>query len=170
MYIRVISDLKRWKSIVNGNSELLLADCFSDIKTTHNTLSLWKVEDSSSQEDLENFTVVATLGRTSIDKVSYVCIEENEIEKHNLELKNDNPMCQYLNNEKSDFIKHHFDIINIDCDKYKTIAHLIRTKVNNDELKILTKNSVISAATRLLNNNILIKDNLSENVRNKITS
>ena len=81
MYIRVISELKRWKSVVNNNPNLIPADCFADIKTTQNTLSLWQIEDSSKQDSLEDFIVVATLGRASIDKVSFIFIKDEELQE-----------------------------------------------------------------------------------------
>lgn len=170
MYIRVISELKRWECVVNNNPDLLPADCFFDIKTTNNALSLWQVEDSPAQDSLEDFTVVATLGRKSIDKVSYICITDEELKSQGLEILNDHPNCKYLNNEQSDFIKHHFDIINIDFEQYKKIAIIIQSKIKNGELKILTKSTVVNAAGRLLKNNILIKENISENIINKIDS
>lgn len=170
MYIRVIADLKRWKTIVNNNPVLLPADCFFDIKTANNTLSLWQVQDSPAQEELEDFTVISTLGRESIDKVSYICISDQELQSQGLEIRNDNPNCKYLNNDKTDFINHHFDIINIDCYQYQKIADLIRSKINKDELKILTKSSVLASAIRLFKNEILIKENLKDNIINKIES
>ena len=88
MYIRVISDLKRWESIVNDDPELLPADCFADLKTTKNTLSIWQVDDELSEIDIEDFIVIPALGRSTIEKITYVLLEENELIENELEVKN----------------------------------------------------------------------------------
>ena len=63
MYIRVISELKRWVRVL-GKETKLPSDCFFDIKTQKNTLSLWKIDSQEDLDSLNKYIVIPTLGNS----------------------------------------------------------------------------------------------------------
>jgi len=164
LFVRVISELKRWTRI-KEKEERLPADCFFDIKTNKNTLSLWKVDDINNKDDLYRFAVISVLGKTSLSKVTYVLIDENELSSCGLVVQNNDPGCGYISNSNQSFLEHHFDIVCIDHEDFIKIANIIITKIDKNEQDIISIKDVESAAQKLCNDGIVIKENLQKSMQ-----
>lgn len=169
MLIRVISELKRWIRL-EGKKNLLPADCFADIKTSKNSLSLWKVDTEilKTAELLNQYIVIAALGKMSLSKVSYLLIEEQELEKSGLSIQQNSPCCNYISENKTDFSSHHFDIVDITHEEYIKIADLIIKKIESDNLNVLSLSEARIAAKELCKNGIVIKDRLQDSMQKAI--
>ena len=167
MFLRVISDLKRWNTEVCGNSQLIPADCFSDIKTTHNTLSLWQIDENDITE-IENFAVLSTLNRNELKKISYILISTEELSRIGLKFSQTNNVPDYLISSQNDVIKHHYDITDIDHQNYGKIATLFRDKIRGDKLEIISEIPAIDAAKRLYHNGIINIKPLKEKIKQTI--
>lgn len=166
MFIRVISELKRWTRIA-GKDSVLPADCFFDIKTTRNTLSLWKID--RDDNEFKKYVVIATLGKSSLSKISYVLINEEDIEREGLQYLQDSPGCPYINESNLDFISHHFDIINITQDEYIKIANIIMKKIEDKQIEVLSINDVKSVTKELCLAGIVNTEKLQETMRETIS-
>ena len=167
MFIRVISELKRW-SRIEGKDSVLPADCFFDIKTTRNTLSLWKIEDD--EKDFKQYVVVSTLGKATLSKISYDLINEDDIEAQGLQYMQDMPGCPYINENNYEFVSHHFDIINISQDEYLKIANIIISKIEKEQIEILSLEEVKKVVKQLTSNGLIYKDKLQPTMQNVIAN
>ena len=167
MFVRVISELKRW-SRITGRDTLLPADCFFDIKTSRNTLSLWKVEEQ--EEGFEQFVVIATLGKSTLSKISYVLISEEELDAQGLQYQQDLPGCQYINEANSDFISHHFDIVNISQEEYIKIANIIMKKIEEEKIEVLSLNEVKKVVKQLSSSGIINEEHLHDSMQKVIAN
>lgn len=166
MFIRVISELKRW-SRISEKSAYLPADCFFDIKTSGNTLSLWKVE--KDDPDFNKYVVIATLGKMSLSKISYVLINEEEFDRQGLLYQQDSPGCPYINESNIQFVSHHFDIINISHEEYIKIANIIMQKVEQEQIEILSISEVKNVTKQLYSTDLIYKEKLQPNMRECIS-
>lgn len=167
MFLRVISDLKRWSNDVCGNEQLIPADCFSDIKTTNNTLSLWQVDETNDSEII-NYAVISTLNRMRFQKISYILVSDEELTNNGLTICQTDSVPDYLNSTSSNFINHHYDIINIDYQCYGKIATLFRNKIKNNQQDIILDKSAIEAAKQLYQNGIINIKPLQDKIRKTI--
>lgn len=163
----MISDLKRWDRIAGKESQLP-ADCFFDIKTNKNTLSLWKVDNTNDRDALYQFAVISVLGKNSLSKVTYVLIDENELTDCGLKFQQDDPYCGYIDNSKSSFLKHHFDIMDIDHEDFIKIASIIVSKIENNKQDIISIKDVNSVAKRLCDDGIVIKERLQKSMQDHL--
>ena len=80
-YLRMISNMNHW----DRDKMDLYPNCFStgdillsDLKTTKNTLSLWKFEDEQEKNDL---IVAMAMSRQHIQKLVYVVMDDDGINK-----------------------------------------------------------------------------------------
>lgn len=166
MFIRVISELKRW-SRIEGKESSLPADCFFDIKTTKNTLSLWKIE--GDEQNFNQFVVISTLGRASLSKISYVLIKEEDIEAQGLQYMHDMPGCPYINENDTEFISHHYDIINISQDEYLKIANIIISKIENKQIHIMSLEEVKNVVKQLTEKGLIYTEKLQSSMQQAIS-
>lgn len=164
MFIRVISDLKRWGRIA-GKESLLPADCFFDIKTNKNTLSLWKVDNTNDRDALYQFAVISVLGKNSLSKVTYVLIDENELSHCGLKFQQDDPGCGYISDNNPSFLNHHFDILDISHEDFMKIANIIIGKIEKNEQSIISAKAVYAVAQKLCNEGIVVKERLQKSMQ-----
>lgn len=164
MFIRVISELKRWNRI-KEKQDRLPADCFFDIKTSKNALSLWKIDDLDNADDLHRFAVISVLGKNSLQKVTYVLINEDELSGCGLKVQCDDPGCGYISNSNQSFLDHHFDIVCIDHEDFIKIANIIINKIDKNEQDVISVKDVNSAAQKLCDEGIVLKDKLQKSMQ-----
>lgn len=167
MFVRIISSRKKWTRIPTKETRLP-SDCFYDIRTTDNMLSLWKYDDFEDDGIINQCIVVGALGRQKIEKVSYVLIEDSELTAVNLTFTPNDPKCAFLNPEKEDFIGRHYDIQEIDDQDYVKIANIIISKIENGEVKILSKDKVTKAFKKMKEEGLLLNKGLSVGISNEI--
>lgn len=86
-YLRMISNMNHW----DRDKMDLYPNCFStgdillsDLKTTKNTLSLWKFEDEQEKNDL---IVAMAMSRQHIQKLVYVVMDDDGINKRGIPLE-----------------------------------------------------------------------------------
>lgn len=156
--------MKRWNRI-KEKQDRLPADCFFDIKTNKNTLSLWKIDNVDNTDDLYRFAVISVLGKNSLQKVTYVLIDENELSNSGLTVQCDNPGCGYISNNNQSFLDHHFDIVCIDHEDFIKIANIIINKIDKNEQDIISVKDVNSAAQKLCDEGIVLKEKLQKSMQ-----
>lgn len=162
----MISELKRWARI-EGKTSVLPADCFFDIKTSRNALSLWKIE--KNDPDFKKYVVIATLGKSSLSKISYVLIDEEDIDNQGLKYQQDTPGCPYINESRLDFISHHFDIVNISQEEYIKIANIIMHKIENNQIELMSINEVKNVTKQLCSTDLIFQEKLQPSMRDVIS-
>ena len=127
MYIRIVSNINKWDGTeaVQRPGALVCGDAITDLKTTHNMLSIWKVNDDSQIN--ESIAAVA-LGRERLSKVSFVILEENEVEQGlNLLIKVNEGKCKPII-EKS-ILERHRDIIELDSQQLESLSAYMLKRV-----------------------------------------
>ena len=171
MFVRIISNTKKWTRLGNDSkSKNLPADCFNDLKTTQNTLSLWKIDSTDSADICEQLVAVGAAGRSKIDKIVFVELSEQELEEKKLTLQQDNPQCDYLNPDKSDFINRHYDIIEIDHNDLFNVAEIIMNKIESKAVRILTKKQVKQILLGMKSQSIIINKGLQKDISSELFS
>lgn len=129
MYIRIVSNINKWDGTetVQRPGALVCGDAITDLKTTHNMLSIWKVNDDSQIN--ESIAAVA-LGRDRLAKVSFVILEENEIEQVlNLSLENNEGKCKPIIEES--ILKRHRDIVQLDSRQLESLSAYMLQRVQD---------------------------------------
>lgn len=153
MLIRGIASVSRWDGstrVARGDATTA-GDVISDLRTTRNTLSVWNAENNDAVDDA---VVAIALGRTSISKVVALQLDESELNKMEIYLKDEPGKA----NGAIDAIKNnHRNMLEIDykrlgllsnymlnlCSKGKfriqksesEVAHLIKRYIDEDKIK-----------------------------------
>ena len=164
MFLRVISELKRWNRIEN-KSDALPADCFFDIRTTRNTLSLWKID---NKNEISKFAVISTIGKSSLSKITYVLLDEEELQNCGLLITQDAPGCGYLDSSRTEILSHHYDISLIDHNDYIKIANVIIDKIETKRQDIILLDEVRKTVKELCSDEIILIDKLQESMKSSI--
>lgn len=128
MLLRVITDSK-WKKTLVRNPSLLPADCLSDLRTSANTLSVWKVNNPEDEDELKELCMIQALCRDKLQKVSYVLLNEDSIKQIGIILKNDVGMCPCIINQQ--LLQKHIDLDQLDSKQLEKLAFIIREKVQS---------------------------------------
>ena len=129
MYIRIVSNINKWDGTENvpRPGTLVCGDAITDLKTTHNMLSIWKV---TNDLQIDESIAAVALGRERLSKVSYVILEENEVEQElKLSIAVNEGKCRPII-EKS-ILERHRDIIQLDSRQLESLSAYMLERVQD---------------------------------------
>lgn len=153
-YFRMIGKKAQWIQYYNLNLESVCSDIVTNcLRTTDNTLSLWKV---SSEEEIEKAVIALSSRRDNVQKFDYILIPEDIMDEIGLILKDSDgksPLKSF--NDK------HCDIIELNYSKMGIVVKLIQDLLKNDENSI--KRVHLSEVKKLLSDAIS-KEELDQNM------
>jgi hypothetical protein len=110
----------------------------TDLKTSSNTLSLWRIEDDT--EILKSVLALAVM-RNKITRLDVMIFDETELIESGLEIQNtpENGDTPY-----EEFNQNHFDIIQMDYEKLGHLSELMIRKLKDDSKCIRYNKAKIS--------------------------
>lgn len=155
MYYRAISQNKWFTVFSNAN---YCGDSITgDLRTSQNTLSVWKI-DESDKDSIDYYCIITALNRNKLAKVDYVIFDEKDFSDNGIELKQEEGLCPAFSN--NDIKKKHFDLINIGYNELGKIAKVLREKVLKNESITVTKQEI---KKKILNCKFVDKQKLPAN-------
>lgn len=87
-YLRMIAKISRWDGSeqLDRKDALFTGDMLADLRTTHNKLSVWKAD---TDEDIKDAIVALALNRDSLSSLSYIILEEKDLQKIGINVLDD---------------------------------------------------------------------------------
>ena len=130
-YIRKIDSIGRW----DGTAEPLYDGAFStgdillsDLKTSHNTLSIWSYD---TDEEKEEVLVAIALTRGHISKLAYVIMDDAKIHKLGIPMEIEEGISDGIT--RKDILLRHANLSYIDFWRLGFIAEYISELARNKE-------------------------------------
>jgi hypothetical protein len=158
--VRKINKAK-WYQIDIEHDDNVSADAITNcLKTTKNTLSVWKVE---NEEDLDQAVLALVANQDYLDTIDIVILEETSLLEYNL-----NIVASPGETPVESLINAHRDISDLTFTKLGDVKNHIVERIRNKRLKRYT----VSSLKKLLQNSIeaglLKKEDLKESIQQKI--
>lgn len=130
----------------------------ADLKTHANTLSIWKVNDFTIEE-INKSVLALALGRDSITRLDIFKIDEKEIEKNKMYVKN-TPENGYTPLEG--YEENHFDIMDLTLNNLGDMGIMILEKVKSADMCIrYTKRQISELLDSAFHNELFQIDDLN---------
>lgn len=163
-YIRRINSINHWDvrqmDLYKGSfstGDIL----FSELKTDKNTLSLWSYQDDQEISDL---LVAIALGRDSIQKLVYVIMDDEGIEKMGIPCKPERGDADGLKSEN--ILMKHVNLTNIDFWRLGYVAeYLCELTQNNATHSCITENELFKLIRSRVEGGMVIVDEMNEKMR-----
>ena len=154
----------KWSQIdkdKNISSEDIFADAITHcMKTAQNTLSTWKIQ---TRDNLEEAVLAIVSSHQHLDAFDIVCFDSSSLEAQGIKLEK---------NPGETPIKHlvdkHIDISNLTYKSLGILANNILNELKQDKTKRYTTIMLKNILNDAINEGILEKDKLKEDVRKKL--
>lgn len=162
MYIRMINKKAKWEEDINKDIDDTSADIITNcLKTSNETLSLWYVKD---EDEINKAIVALSSNRDYINKLDYIVIPDEYIEKYKLKLKKSPGDSPY-----TEFNENHFDIVNVKYGVLGDVSKMVFEIVNNgDKIKRISmgkiKKLLIDANSKKILDKSVMKESLLEEI------
>ncbi len=137
MLFRVIT-FSKWNKKISRQDAGIAGDAISDLRTTNNTLSVWKVFDEKDNDELLDLAVVAALNRDKLQKVSYVLLDESWLNANHIAFQPAPGKCDFIKSEYHDLKSKHIDLTEIDYKQLGILAEEINSILDNSSLMCFT--------------------------------
>lgn len=111
MYLRMIGKLNCWGETINRENAFLSGDRLADLKTQHNTLSVWSY---STEEEKRDALVALAANRNNIQKMIYLDFGEGELEQLGLQLRQEMGDCKCMAEKSPEVLNRHYNIVDLD--------------------------------------------------------
>ena len=116
MLLRKIASKKRWDindvpKQIPRKKALFSGDAISDLRTRGNTISVWHTPDLE-KENIKDILAVMALNCDKIDRVVYVALEEEELERRGISTKPVMGDCPAITDQN--ILNRHRDIVEVD--------------------------------------------------------
>lgn len=158
----MVSAQSKWDGSKNVNRDdgFICGDAISDLRTTNNTLSVWKAD---SEQDIEDAIVALALGRDKVQTLNYLLIDEGELERMEIQISSDVPGD--IKGLDEQIRKKHRDLIEMDYWRIGYLAEYMTCLVNKGEFMSCTKKSIKSLLEKYKSSNKIVTDNMLEKLR-----
>ena len=162
----MLSNINKWdgSKIVNRPDAFIPGDTLSDLRTSDNTLSVWKAD---TEEDVEDALVALALNRDSVGKLSYCLLDETELKNIEINVSDDIPGTAPGLDEE--ILKKHRDLIDLDYWRIGYLAEMLLNKLQDKKnQKFLTKRETETLLKKYRDNDKIdmnkMKDKLLKNL------
>lgn len=159
MYLRMINKKAKWEESKKTRIPELSSDIITNcLRTTEETLSLWHIDDIHKIDDA---IIALASNRDLIQKLDYLIIPDEYIEKYDLHLKENDGKSPY-----EDFNKEHRDIINVDYEKLGIVSEMILDIMNNTSstIKRVYEDEVLAKLTEALKDGKITQTKLKKSL------
>ena len=163
-YLRMISNMNHW----DREKMDLYPQCFStgdillsDLKTTKNTLSLWKFEDDQEKNDL---IVAMAMSRQHIQKLVYVEMDDAGINKRGIPLEDELGNADGIVDEN--ILRKHVNMTKIDFWRLGYVAEYLCDLVKKDGCHdFVTERQLYQMIKDRANNGTIDVDQMNDSLR-----
>ncbi len=148
MYIRIVTNISRWdgSTPVSRPDARVCGDSITDLRTTKNALSIWKVTD---EVQIEESIAVIALGKERLGKVSYVCLDEDFIEnKIKLALSVVKGGCKAI--KEKEILERHRDIVELDSAQLEQLSYYMLDQVKKSHCDTKDNNDLKCIIMRMI--------------------
>lgn len=158
----MINKKAKWEEDINKDIDDTSADIITNcLKTSNETLSLWYVKD---EDEINKAIVALSSNRDYINKLDYIVIPDEYIEKYKLKLKKSPGDSPY-----TEFNENHFDIVNVKYGVLGDVSKMVFEIVNNgDKIKRISmgkiKKLLIDANSKKILDKSVMKESLLEEI------
>lgn len=163
MLIRGIASVSRWdgSTRVTRDDATTAGDVISDLRTTQNTLSVWNAETNDAVDDA---VVAIALGRTSISKVVALQLDEAELNRMEIYLKDEPGKA----NGAIDAIKNnHRNMLEIDYKRLGLLSNYMLDLCRKGEFRIQKSESEVAhLIKRYIDEDKIKADEMGEDLQN----
>lgn len=160
LLIRKIEKSKWLQNDIFNGKEASADAVTGSLKTTGNTLSLWKI---NNEDDIEQAVLALVSGAQHLDTIDIIRIDQEEIENANLDLSNTPGLTPY-----KAYITSHFDIENLN---YRTLGEVVNIVIkclkNNLDLRF-TRSKLKEILKNGIQQGLINFEDLNENIQDKI--
>lgn len=161
--IRKINRAK-WSQIDYNTSEDISADVFGTcLKTSYNTLSVWRIESLNDIDDVA-LSIVTTFQH--LDKIDLIIINEEDFNTSGLKIEESDGITHY-----SKMIKSHRDIVSLRYSSLGDVKNLLLKSLRTpDKVKKYTLKEVKELLKNAIDKGLIDIDCLNESIKNKLVN
>lgn len=129
---------------------VLNADAISDLRTTANTLSVWKIDEL---DELDNAVLALSASSKSerIETINVVWITEEEIKANGIDIDEDVPGDTVIES----LVSSHRDLCNLSYSSIGQISKLIMQEIAHNNCKRYTKSQVKNVLVRAYSDDLI---------------
>jgi hypothetical protein len=147
MFLRVVSKMSRWDGSkpVNRPEAKVCGDAITDLKTSENMLSIWMAD---SDEQIDESAAVVALGRTKLDKVCYVLLDNDALNQINLLLKDNKGECRPVIDDS--VLERHRDVIELDSAQLESLSAYMLDQVRHEKCSFKSSGQLKKIITKMI--------------------
>lgn len=172
MLIRKIKSIGCWdpakiKEKINRDDATTPGDAIADLKTDHNSLSVWYTPDLDEKNVLPVIAAIAA-SRDSIQKVTYVVLDEDRLTELEIKPKQVEGLAPGIEDES--ILSRHYDLINIDYKRLGLLATYIQDLVDAKTGKTVSDKRLMNYINEMIEKGKINKDNLKAGIKQSLES
>lgn len=158
--VRKINKAK-WLQVDLSQTDDVSADALTNcLKTTKNTLSVWKID---SEEDLEQAVLALVANQDHLDTIDVVILQESSLSTYNL-----NIVASPGETPVESLVEAHRDIADLTFSKMGSVKDHIVERIRNNHIKRFTVGSLKKLIKKAIEDGLIKKEDLKESIQNKI--
>lgn len=145
-----------------GADEIPADAVTSDLRTTGNTLSFWKLENPSEDEIRMTALALAT-GAERIDRMDLAWVEEESFHDDGLSLDPNDGRTPVVSLRKN-----HLDVIRLDLNRLCKVAVSVSQAISSGQHQRFTKKELVKIIVEAVDKGLLSPNDLAPNVKEEI--
>ncbi len=160
MLVRKITKSKWFQNDILNGAEVSADAITNCLKTTKNTLSVWRVD---NEETIEEAVLAIVANQQYLETIDVVLLDEEYFLKYQIKIENTegNTIVEDLKNT-------HVDLIELDYNSLGKVAKHIIESINNDKSKRFTLAKLREIIQRAIENKRLKLSDLHEGIQKKL--
>lgn len=170
MLLRRIKSIGCWnpqtyKDKINREDYSTPGDTLSDLKTDNNGLSVWFTPDLD-ETNIKPLLAAMAVGRDSIQKMTYVVLDENRLLSMGIEKKPVLGLAPGISDEA--ILKSHYDLTDIDYKRIGPLANYIEELIEGNHAKTVNEKDLEKYINELIDNDKICTEDLKDGIKNRI--
>lgn len=158
--VRKINKAK-WYQIDIDKDDNVTADAITNcLKTTRNTLSVWKIE---SEDDLDQAVLALVANQDRLETIDIVILDEKSLEDYNI-----NIVASPGNTPVYSLINTHRDISDLTYTELGTVKDHIVERIRSQKIIRYTASSLKNLLVEAIEEGLVKKEDLKESVQKKV--
>ena len=164
MYLVRMVSLAKWDTPADLPLGSIPADAVTtDLKTTENTLSFWKSR-TSSEDDIREAVLALVAGRTSIEKIEIVWLEDSSLQSDTMQLIENRGRTLI-----EDLVDSHTDLRPLSHQSLSQVAEAVASAIRRGRSRQFRKKEVSEMLEQAVNESRVPLQSLPEKIRAKLS-
>ncbi|MGH9802360.1 MAG: hypothetical protein ACRD82_18505 [Blastocatellia bacterium] len=135
----------------------------ADLRTTGNSLSFWKLEEPSDDEQIHLIALALAAGAERIDRMDLAWVEENDFHDHGISMNPSEGRTRIVS-----LRKFHVDAIKLDLARLCIVASSISEALSRNQHQRFTKKEITQILVEAARTGLLSLNDLAPKVREDI--